>query len=383
MYYKLKTDRKGQPKYVFVYYFEGGQVKQVPRAATKELDGQSDENIRYWMRWYASEKGYAHGERSAPQSHPKLERLAEDFAIWLSKEEGNAEKTVQGYLRDLREYVFPYFLSCNPVLGHDPNSWAQYSSKMRSAFEADGMSKNSIRTCNTALRRFWTYLHEERLILQGLDLYIRNPKGFHNQTPLKVTLDPDAVLAFGRDVTKEPLARFMALVGYFFSLRPQELFAIERKYFKAGSSDSGYECVKSLRKFGFNPKLLYYVEMQESDNGVKGDPKKSATGWVACFNSEAERLIVELLKDMPSFGASLPARNHIYYPYWKKKGLSGFTLKDLRRASLYWLGHHTDLPPLVIQKHARHKDFTSTQKYLRRPDEGFDGPAGDDLDLDA
>ncbi len=46
-----------------------------------------------------------------------------------------------------------------------------------------------------------------------------------------------------------------------------------------------------------------------------------------------------------------------------------FEPKDLRRASLYWLGHNTSITLIQMMKHARQKSEKSLQLYLRRPEE--------------
>ena len=56
-------------------------------------------------------------------------------------------------------------------------------------------------------------------------------------------------------------------------------------------------------------------------------------------------------------------------------------MKDLRRASLYWLGHHTQLGLIELKSHARHSKSDTTLLYLRRPNEELDEV--DDLNLEA
>ncbi len=56
-------------------------------------------------------------------------------------------------------------------------------------------------------------------------------------------------------------------------------------------------------------------------------------------------------------------------------------MKDLRRASIYWLGHHTNIGIIELKSHARHKRVDTTALYLRRPEEQIDEL--DALDLDA
>ncbi len=68
---------------------------------------------------------------------------------------------------------------------------------------------------------------------------------------------------------------------------------------------------------------------------------------------------------------------------WKKAGINKITLKDLRRASLYWLGHYSELNFVDLKNHARHSQPSTTPLYVRRPEEAFDEVGGAMLDLDA
>jgi integrase len=83
-----------------------------------------------------------------------------------------------------------------------------------------------------------------------------------------------------------------------------------------------------------------------------------------------------------------PVANRELYKQWTAATsgteVDGITLKDLRRASLYHLGHHTAFSGelTLLMKHARHKEPQTTMLYLRRPDE--DGPPKvDELDFSA
>ena len=64
-------------------------------------------------------------------------------------------------------------------------------------------------------------------------------------------------------------------------------------------------------------------------------------------------------------------------------GYPGMTLKDLRRASLYWLGHYSSVDLVALKNHARHRNVETTSLYTRRPLEDVSDLGGDgELNLD-
>jgi hypothetical protein len=143
--------------------------------------------------------------------------------------------------------------------------------------------------------------------------------------------------------------------------------------------------MKEMKLFN---RLVVHIREQKTDGKIgssaSSEPKAHSKGWVGCFNEQAAREIVELLT---GFGPTQPlfsvTNNRTLYKYWQQDGIQGITLKDLRRASLYWLGHHSNFSkePIKLMKHARHKRIDTTMLYLRRPEESLEGNLV--LDLDA
>jgi integrase len=185
---------------------------------------------------------------------------------------------------------------------------------------------------------------------------------------------PEEVLCFSKGA--EPIIALLALIGYFFSLRPQELFALRRDDFRANES---VEACKALRAVGLYGKLAMRIDRQRRGDGSVCDPKASSKGWVACFDKKAAELIVESLLGLSKNAKLFDRSNDWLTVQWKKRGIQGITLKDLRRASLYWLGHYSNIDYATLKNHARHADPNTTWLYLRRPDDGW--MAEDDLAL--
>jgi hypothetical protein len=202
-----------------------------------------------------------------------------------------------------------------------------------------------------------------------------------SKTPLKFTLTPDEVLVWAKACTS-PELKFIALAGYFFSLRPADTFGARRQDFLAGSAVEKLEDYKVLSRYGVAAKLAINITNCRDQYGRVYDPTdRKRGGIVVCTHLEAAKLLVDLIK--VKTGYLIDTRKPEYWvKLWRKRGIPGITIKDLRRASIYWLGHYTDLPFVGLKNHARHVDPETTDLYVRRPEELFENQL-DDLDLDA
>ena len=148
------------------------------------------------------------------------------------------------------------------------------------------------------------------------------------------------------------------------------------------------ECSRAMQRVGLFNKLAVHVRRQRSTHGaIRPLKTKASEAWVSCFNEAAARQLVDLAKkfeqERQEEGTTtwFPQSYSWYVRKWGSEGISGMTIKDLRRASLYWLGHHTEMYPMELMKHARHSQIKTTLLYLRRPEERVE-PGDDPLDLD-
>jgi integrase len=236
-----------------------------------------------------------------------------------------------------------------------------------------GLSEALIRSSNSALRKFWKFHTEEGNIRSVTQLLLRPsriPKS--RKAVLPKTLSSEEVLQFLKSQTDQDI-KLLTLFGYFATLRPQETLALTRQDLKV---DESLECCKVMREHGLYGKLAVRVDKQKSKSGEIKAPKAGSVGWVAIFDERAARMIAELVRPMAgaliSIGADCAGKK------FRKAGL-GVTLKDLRRAGLYWLAHYGGLTYAALKNHARHSDPSTTWVYLRRPDEGE--AVNDDLRL--
>ena len=370
MYWHRRPDGR---VYVYEYSSTAKKPKALPRAQIRHLDGQPDDVIQI----------YISSLNTAPRHYPvydeNLTQLIDKFVEFLKERGLDHASLLYSYRSPLLRYVVPFYLNQTPPL-KQPDQWAGLSSKLLEHLKTTGCSNPMVLKVNMAFRGFWKWLLDEGLVPEGRVLRLRSPRKPSQSTVLQFSLKPDTVLNFVREC-KEPDICLMALVGYFFSLRPQETFALTKTSFRAGSSASELECCKVLRKAGLYDKFAVSIVNQKSK--IKKElkaPKSHSKGYVACFDEEAAREIIKLVR-VASESMLFTLSVDYYSRRWARFGIKDITLKDLRRASLYHLGHYTELGIVELRSHARHAKITTTDLYLRRPAEDLTGFV--ELDLDA
>lgn len=358
-------------KRVVVYTTVAGRQKRLPRETVHHLDPEPDHNIDTWVNnWSLTHEGVK--RQYDELDHPSTLDLVEIFCAYL-KTRRKSPKTIGQHRHNLTRYCLPYFVSVNELV--DPIHWPSKSVRLLSHLEGLGLSPRTINTCNVSLRVFWNWLVEEGKAA-GV-LLLRNAMVGQQVTPLDFAVTPQDIL---KHLYAAPELRLLAILGYFFSLRPQEVVALTPGDFRAGSKATELECCKAMVSGGLYGRFAVHIHRQRVGNDFSS-PKVNSKGWVACFDEAAAREIVGLLRDRPIDQLLLPYRLDWYFRLWRKKGYPGLTLKDLRRASLYWLGQYGGLPFTTLKNHARHADPSTTALYVRRP--GNEKVEWDDLDLDA
>lgn len=365
--------------YVYVYTYEGGRLVALPRRTVKHLDGEPDSNVEAWVRQYQEQW---EGKKLKPDQllydGSELSRNVKAYLSFL-RSRRKSMNTIKQYERMLMRFVIPFFLDGEPAL-NDPQQWPGKSIRMLPWLEEKDVTPPVINACNKALRSFYRYLSDEGIVQNGLELRLRAPLMEKSSTPLRFTIEPNNVLDFAQSQPRIEL-KVIALAGYFLSLRPQELFGLRTGDFKAGSAVTSLECSKTMAKLGLYSRLVANVARQKTNRSEIVPPKAGSAGWVTCFHESAARLLVEILKLLEPDEPLLKMNNRRLFKHWHDDGLPDVTIKDLRRASLYWLGHSTGIQPLELMKHARHTAIETTMLYLRRPEEQIEDLQT--LDLDA
>ncbi|MFW7380287.1 MAG: hypothetical protein ACOH5I_15855 [Oligoflexus sp.] len=377
--------KKGKGVYVYTRstpYSTSGEPKPLPRKETKHLDIQTNQQIDAWVRQFEIQyEGKIHKD-SILWSDSELSKYLNQYTAYLLSR-GKDSETVKQHERYLRRNAIPFFLSFNPPQ-KDPITWHTVSPKMLNWLLERGETDSVIFRTNVALRGFYNYLQEESILPNHIILKLRNPVSEQTETPLKKIIEPDEMLRFANTCLTIEI-KLIALIGYFFSLRPQELFALQKSDFMAGSKASFLECSKAMTRHSLFNRFVVNIDRQRANTGRITDPKAYSKGWVSCFDKRAAQAITSILNEHYTGDSQLfTIQNRELYKRWAENGFPDLTIKDMRRSSLYYLGHHTGFnqTPIDLMKHARHKDIETTMLYLRRPRESVDGD-NDILDLDA
>ena len=98
------------------------------------------------------------------------------------------------------------------------------------------------------------------------------------------------------------------------------------------------------------------------------------------------RRIRELILKMEGEASLLGYLPDRHFKWWSRYGLAvraaeqadvdsqKLSLKDLRRASIYWLGHHTTMDVIALKQHARHKEARGELDPLDLDEAQLQGP---------
>lgn len=366
---------------VLIYYrAKSGALKTIPRKLIRFLDHEPDHNVRAWIRMHAPQWEQSSDPlRDQALRDNELEAWVDAWRAYRERKGHGSRNTLTRACHALKEDVIPYFLSFNPPLT-DANTWGTKSFGLAEWQEAQGISEANRIHANTSLRKWWKWLGDTRRILPGVPLPLDSTRRTAQPTTLAYTLTPDDVLKWVR-ATRSRQLRLMALLGYFASLRPQELFALRRKDFAAGPSEAG----RVMERYGHFGRFAVDISRQRRQDGSFHPPKAFSKGVVAIFNEQAATLIREHLlreKDpealllgeyLPGHYADIWSPDPDTTPRWRERGIPNLTLHDLRKASIYWLGHHGGVDVTPLKNHARHAKVETTMLYCRRPTESIEG----------
>ena len=359
-------DKNGR---VWFYVHRDGKQYKVPRAQTRHLDSEPDHNVETERRLYALK------HETTPQWETLTDQdtlaLVDAFCAYLQTRK-KSPKTIRHHRYNLTHYCLPFLVQKEGL--NEPHLWPRKSVRLLEHLEMAAVGAHTINKCNVSLRVFWTWLLEEGRVTGPL--LLRNVVMGQQQTPLSFTVTPENILGH---VYKSEACRLLALLGYFFSLRPQELVALRPCDFLAGSRAAELEPCKVMKQYGLYDRLAVHVHRQRVSHNF-APPKSNSAGWVACFSHPGAVEIVKVLRDLAPEELIFPKRIEHWYRAWAKPsketeqsrddyGYPGLTLKDLRRASLYWLGNHTSISFTALKNHARHADPSTTALYVRRPGE--------------
>ena len=360
-------------RYLFVYTRnDGRQVQVKPRSEYSHLDAAPDYEIEAWVKqWSEQYENKKVRKDNILFSDDSLNRYLADYVVYLRDVKELAQGTREKYLSLVRRYAIPYFLEQGLK---DPQQWAGVSVRLYDYLKKLECSPVLVAEVNNALRGFFSWMQEQGIVAYGGELRLRQSRRQSKPTPLAYTIMPEQILKFIR-ATSDVEIKIIALLGYFFSLRSQEIFAAVPERFRAGDDAKRLECSKAMAALELFDELVFEVKVQQRSRSKEhATPKSHSAGWVCCFSREAAELLKDILNARKDLSEQFLARdNRAIYRKWElaTKGteLESIDIKSLRRASLYHLGHHTQITLVNLQKHARHRQSSTTEIYLRRPTE--------------
>lgn len=339
-----------------------------PRARYKHLDGQPEHNVWHWIA-----QNLDHPETKPPLTE-NLASLVERFVAYYRDVLEKSDQTFSEHKRHLLQNVIPYFLTRDPPLT-DPNLWHACSQQMTEyLLSQKKLTKGQVRRCNTALRKFYSWLNYAKVT--AVPTILVHPPAADKEkktTLLKVFISPEQAAEMARKETNPDL-RCILLFGYFFSLRPQEIFGADVGDLRVGKLVAQLEAAKAMHGLKLYNFMAVHITKQRDKKKKLGIPKNDSKGWVACFDEAGAELVVETLEARSPDESVCTAMPNQLYKAWREK--YGFKIKDLRRASLYWLGHNTEMTLTQMMKHARQRSEEALQLYLRRPEESLEAWTG-------
>jgi hypothetical protein len=374
-YWQWKSYRLS--RYVAVYVKTKGVAKPLPRSLVKHLDSASDGDIEKWVAEFADPLGQKYIRHGQDYIAPELADLVGKFCQFQLAE-GRTKTTVQQHRSLLTRFALPFFCDQIPPQ-FNPEDWHLTSIKLQPWLEERGVTSPVRKRVNISLRTYYKYLYDEGIVKYHPQLRLRNPRRIDTPTPLRVSLTPEDIISFVSKCQIKEL-RLIALIGFGFSVRPQEIAALRSMDFRAGSSALVLECCKSLANCGLFNRLAVIIHRQRIRNEFRS-PKSGSTGVVGCIDERIARLLVDELHGLGSDSQLFKHQLDWYYELWRRHGIQNVTMKDLRRASILWLGHHTKIEFVVLKSHARHKDPATTALYVRRPEEQLQAWSGLSLEL--
>lgn len=366
--------RRGSQK-IYVYYHDRntGKLKQLPRKLTRHLDGQPREVADQWVREWEEQHGriVERSNRIHLKEGDKLSGLWKAYQAQKASETDRERRprTVRTESQNFHNYVVPFFVGEHEK--KEPASWHALIPDFHAHLANLKLSARTRQKILWTLHRFGAYL----VFTQHMTypFVVRPPRSKNTKiTPLKVRLTPKDVYDFVKTPHMSGNVNFnlAVLLGYFASLSPSELFALERRDFLTGSiAKTKSKTYTGFKKRDLGSALAVVVSKTLESGGVVELTKNDyRTAVVTVWEVKAAKLIAEIVKEMPNgrlFPLALSTLEHLWGKIVKSK--LRVTPHDLRRASGLYLGRSVRLDVTLLQEHMRHAEIETTMLYMREP----------------
>ena len=160
-YDKKKFQKTGK---VQCYFFKNGKQVWISRNETRFLDHGITSNIDYFCHQLAIKY-----EGSATKNYGNTTKLVssktiEQFRKHLS--ERHDPMTVKSHMSCLVRFAIPFFEN-NDSFGPtsiDFQNWPDKSLLLTEFLQANGVSINVVRNVNSAVRKFWVFLQQQKVM---------------------------------------------------------------------------------------------------------------------------------------------------------------------------------------------------------------------------
>ncbi len=370
--------QKKNSKYVKIHYWCPvlGKQKMLPRVHYEYLDRCSESVIVDFCRRLDKDLGLNKNE-SLSFKHLELDSYLVEYDAQLFKD-GLDRHTIKQYLSYLRNYGVPFFTNDVEVEGvlhkklEKIEDWPSKSPFFRDWYlNHTGNSPEMARVNIATIKRFWKWLKFKQYIYPTAD-----PEFSHRLRSIRIgsnqkvailprPVEPDEILEFA-DSTDSNECRFIALVAYGASLRPQEVFRLSPSFFLTPQQAEHFEVNVRRAHMKMYNRLSINVVEQISRNGPK--PAKTI-GVTPLLDERFAKRLLPFLEVTASNSRFLNSCVDWCYTKWRRFGIEGLTVKDLRRASLHYLAHNTPYNHhhIDLMKFARHEKFSTTEIYLKTP----------------
>jgi integrase len=375
--------RGGTRVYLYYYDNKAGRLIQAPRELTKEWDGLPRDEVYEKKRQWEEDHGQTKDRisRVILRADDKLTKLWGAYQAHQMKFKKRRPSTAHRETESFTGYICTFFVKTHRK--KDPTKWHDLVPDFHNWLVEQSISDSYMRSILWTLERFGRYLVFARMMT--FPFTIQTPTRNNSKvTPLKVRLSPEEVLElvnavkFKRTPKKHASHirtvninfKLAILVGYFASLRPEELYALDREDFLTGlEAVNKSKTYSGLKDEKLGSKLAVRINKTIISNKVEAVAKTHYSyGYVTIWHPEAARLIAEILKDAEP-GRLFPFSRGWLDRAWREmvKPMLGATAHDLRRASGLYLGRVKRIPLTLLQEHMRHAEIETTMLYTRAP----------------
>lgn len=373
--------RRGSKVYLYYYDSRLGRIVQVPRSITQGWDDLPPGEVLELKRQWEEDNGRAKSKiaRMVLREGDKALRLWNEYQLQRKRNKKRTDHTETQEKRHFEAFMCPYFVGLHQA--KDPTTWHGLVPGFHDWLHEKDLTDSHRRKILWALERFGKHLVFKRYMT--FPFTVQTPsRDDINETPLKIEISPDRILSVVKvqSFTRPPNKhgnrtsnvnfKLAVLLGYFCSLRPEELYALEKSDILTGQEavekSNTYD---GLKTHNLGSKITVSIQKALQGNEIVERLKTHHShGYVNVWHPQAALAIAAIVRGLPD-GRLFPFTRGYLDRAWKEivYPILGVTAHDLRRASAVYLGRVAMIPMSLLQEHMRHADLSTTAIYMRRP----------------